>query len=248
MQANELFGGLLGLPVGWRVRSVDISPQQRRVNIHVERAPTSIFAKWLRGGRRIEEHRWQAMPIAGYSCFLHVHADVPEGQRFEPEAWMGEIGRPLTRDCLQTARALSNAIRLGDERAIFDQAFGLALTDVRREGIGIRPPQQSPAPQPQRERATPAQIPTPNTQPTADARPVPDARHGVWRALALGESNLDIKSLPLKLLLTRIRMQVKQDPYMIDTASAELQRFFHDRSRILGHELGQILRTAGRAS
>jgi len=70
--------------------------------------------------------------------------------------------------------------------------------------------------------------------------PEPDA--AVWPGLLDGSVNLDIRLLSLKLLLTRMRdqMRVITDPEVRALKCYELQRFFVRYEKTLGHELTQI--------
>lgn len=265
MLAKELFATLLGLPAGWQIRDIEVSPTQPRIDIHVERAPSALD-KLLRRRQETVEHRWQTQPVAGRSCFLHLH--VPGGETLPNEPWTGDGGRPFTREFAQRLRVVGTALRTGDERTVYEQTLRVSVTDLRRQDIfggGAAAASSMPTPPPHG--APPPPAPRPATPPahtvpapapaavapvapaavlpaaamaSADDASLPDDAHPLWRRLALGEVGIDIRSLPLKLLLTRIRMQVKQDPRMLADASAELHRFFIDRARILGHEVAQI--------
>jgi hypothetical protein len=248
MLAKELFATLLGLPAGWQIRDIEVSPTQPRIDIHVERAPSALD-RLLRRRQETVEHRWQTQPVAGRSCFLHLH--VPGGETLPNEPWTGDGGRPFTREFAQRLRVVGTALRTGDERTVYEQTLRVSVTDLRRQDIfggGAAAPPSMPMPPPHGASApapaavapvAPAAV-LPAAMASADDAPLPDGAHPLWRRLALGEVGIDIRSLPLKLLLTRIRMQVKQDPRMLADASAELHRFFIDRARILGHEVAQI--------
>ena len=75
---------------------------------------------------------------------------------------------------------------------------------------------------------------------TGSRVPEPDAP--VWPGLLDGTLNLDIRLLSLKLLLTRMRdqMRVITDPEVRALKCYELQRFFVRYEKTLGHELSQI--------
>lgn len=271
MLAKELFATLLGLPAGWQIRDIEVSPTQPRIDIHVERAPSALD-KLLRRRQEAVEHRWQTQPVAGRSCVLHLH--VPSGETLPNEPWIGDSGRPFTREFAQRLRVVGTALRTGDERTVYEQTLRVNVTDLRRQDIfgggaaasaasmPAPPPHSAPPPPAPRPASPPAHavpapaavapvapaavLPAASMASADDTALLPDGAHPLWRRLALGEVGIDIRSLPLKLLLTRIRMQVKQDPRMLADASAELHRFFIDRARILGHEAAQIGRLKGR--
>ncbi|MBL8480768.1 MAG: hypothetical protein JNJ60_01120, partial [Rhodocyclaceae bacterium] len=64
----------------------------------------------------------------------------------------------------------------------------------------------------------------------------------IWAQLADGSIDIDIRALGLKLLLTRVRNQVKSisDREVLALKRRELHRFFIKNARTLGHELDQL--------
>jgi hypothetical protein len=75
---------------------------------------------------------------------------------------------------------------------------------------------------------------------------VPDATDPVWQQLAEGQVDLDIRTLSLKLMLTRMRsqMDVIRDSDVRLLKLRELHRYFVKNKRMLGYELDQLLRKA----
>lgn len=71
---------------------------------------------------------------------------------------------------------------------------------------------------------------------------VPEADDPVWERLLDGSLNIDIRMLSLKLLLTKLRdqMRVITDPEVRVLKSYEIQRYFARYEQALGHELGQL--------
>ena len=130
--AKDLFATLLKLPAGWQVRDIEVSQTQARIDVHVERAPSAVD-KLLRRHQDTVEHRWQTQPVAGRSCYVHVH--VPAGEPPSKDTWMGDAGRPFTREFAQRLRVVGTALRTGDERTVYEQALGVSVTDLRRQDI-----------------------------------------------------------------------------------------------------------------
>ncbi len=77
-----------------------------------------------------------------------------------------------------------------------------------------------------------------------DAYTLPDASDPLWLALLLGERELDVRALGLRLLLSRLRGQTRQNQN--DEARmlklVELHRFFEKNQAMLRHEISQLQR------
>ncbi len=73
---------------------------------------------------------------------------------------------------------------------------------------------------------------------------LPDASDPLWLALLLGERELDVRALGLRLLLSRLRGQTRQNQN--DEARmlklVELHRFFEKNQAMLRHEISQLQR------
>jgi len=71
---------------------------------------------------------------------------------------------------------------------------------------------------------------------------VPNPGHPIWEALLDGSTDIDIRVLSLKLLLTKLRgqMQLITDPEVRQMKAHELQRYFVRYAPQLAHELAQI--------
>jgi hypothetical protein len=84
--------------------------------------------------------------------------------------------------------------------------------------------------------------PPPPPVAAAPSTRVPEADDPVWEKLLDGSTNIDIRVLSLKLLLTKLReqMRVITDAEVRVLKAYELQRYFLRYEQMLGHELGQL--------
>ena len=81
---------------------------------------------------------------------------------------------------------------------------------------------------------TPVQMP--------DANELPDISDPLWLALLQGQCDLDVRTLSLKLLLTKLRMQARNihDDQVMMLKLVELHRFFGRHEAALHHEIAQL--------
>lgn len=78
--------------------------------------------------------------------------------------------------------------------------------------------------------------------PAAQADSLPGLNDPRWMALLLGERDLDVRALGLRLLLSRLRGQARslQDQETRMTKLEELHRFFEKNQAVLRHEISQL--------
>lgn len=71
---------------------------------------------------------------------------------------------------------------------------------------------------------------------------VPDVSDPLWQALLMGERDLDVRALSLRLLLSKLRGQARalQDDEVRMLKLVELHRFFEKNQAVLRHELSQL--------
>lgn len=74
--------------------------------------------------------------------------------------------------------------------------------------------------------------------------PVPDVSDPLWQALLSGERELDVRTLSLRLLLSKLRQQARslQDDEVRMLKLVELHRFFEKHHAVLPHEMAQLRR------
>lgn len=76
----------------------------------------------------------------------------------------------------------------------------------------------------------------------ADKTGVPDVSDPLWLSLLLGERDLDVRALSLRLLLSKLRVQARvvKDDEMRMLKLVELHRFFEKNQAVLRHEISQL--------
>ena len=64
--------------------------------------------------------------------------------------------------------------------------------------------------------------------PMHDGGPLSSVDHELWARLLTGELNPNIKTLATRLIITRLRIDVANNPAVLPRAVQELRRFFAD--------------------
>jgi hypothetical protein len=65
-------------------------------------------------------------------------------------------------------------------------------------------------------------------RPMHDGGPLSSIDHQLWARLLTGELNANIKTLATRLIITRLRIDVANNPAVLPRAVQELRRFFAD--------------------
>ena len=65
-------------------------------------------------------------------------------------------------------------------------------------------------------------------RPMHDGGPLSSVDHQLWARLLTGELNPNIKTLATRLIITRLRIDVANNPAVLPRAVQELRRFFAD--------------------
>lgn len=85
-------------------------------------------------------------------------------------------------------------------------------------------------------------VPTNRPAPEGATALLPDASDPLWLALLEGEHTLDVRTLGLRLLLTKLRGQIRviDDDEVRMVKLVELHRYFERHQALLGHEIAQL--------
>ncbi|WP_263772012.1 hypothetical protein [Propionivibrio soli] len=231
MKVEELLQQSLEIEAPWQV--VDVRRDLGRKQIDVWVGLQSGKSSWLFGAktatvREDQTHVWRHLNLCGSRCLVHAEA-TPESAT---QPWRGEAGQPFTHLLSRSiVSMIRDGIKLQSICSILDIPVGdlwkfKHALDSGKTGISSLPPE---------------------AKHSADADsgvPEPDSR--VWMALLEGRVNIDIRLLSLKLLLTKMReqMRVIADNEVRTLKCYELQRFFVRYEKTLGHELAQLEKLA----
>ncbi|MBK7900993.1 MAG: hypothetical protein KA603_05110 [Azonexus sp.] len=228
MKSEDLLRSVLEVEAPWQIVKVRDDLGKRQVDVWV--AQQTGRSGWFFGSKATvpqdREQVWRHINLGGSRCLIHaVPAVMPGGQA---PLWCGDGDLPFTRAMSrQIASMLLEGVKFQSICSILDVTvadlwkFKHSL-DSGKAGLSSAPP-------------PPPAAAAPSTR-------VPEADDPVWEKLLDGSTNIDIRVLSLKLLLTKLReqMRVITDAEVRVLKAYELQRYFLRYEQMLGHELGQL--------
>lgn len=236
---------MLQIDEPWEVQEYKVDLRNRRCEVWVGvEVPKTWFG---RPKKQIEAtiSTWRHVNFGNLQVYLHVA--IPNGADVSKQNWTGDAGLPFTRALAKQVFSMFNeGVTLRGICALLD----LPLNDLWRyrfaldngkvrvgdtpdelvgDGVKAKPIA-----------STPAAVAVAEEAPGSAG--VPDLADPVWTKLAMGEFNLDVRVLSLKLMLTRVRSQldVISDDEVRMLKLRELHRYFVKNERMLGHELAQL--------
>lgn len=224
MKLEEVLHQVLGVEAPWQVVNVRNDLGRRQIDVWLGKA--AARGGWFFGGRAAtpagNEHVWRHVNIGDCRCM--IHSPLPEGAT--PPTWSGEPSLPFTYAMGRlVASMMRDGIRLQSICDLLDVTVGdiwkfKHTLDSGKAGLSG------------------------NTMvdETAAISRVPEPAHPIWSGLLEGSVHLDIKLLSLKLLLAKLReqMRVISDPEVRVLKAYELQRYFQRYEGALDHELLQL--------
>jgi hypothetical protein len=179
---------------------------------------------------------WRHLDVAGWKMYVHTPNPTPAAMK--DEAWTGNPGQ-------QFSNALSRIIfmMMGEGASLslicstlrldladlwaYKSALDKGLVGIQGQGVNLT-------------RAQSAFNGVGQTQSSTSV--VPGYEAPVWLNIANGSLNLDIKTLSLRLLLTKVKSQftLALDDEVRSLHVRELHRYFERNQRALSHEIAQL--------
>ncbi|HMV20998.1 MAG TPA: hypothetical protein PKL28_09505 [Rhodocyclaceae bacterium] len=228
MKSEDLLRSVIEVEAPWQVVKVRDDLGKRQVDVWI--AQQTGRSGWFFGSKATvpqdREQVWRHINLGNSRCL--IHAVPPPKAAGEAPLWCGDGDLPFTRAMSrQIASMLLEGIKFQSICSILDVTvadlwkFKHSL-DSGKAGLSSAPP-------------PPPAAAAPSTR-------VPEADDPVWEKLLDGSTNIDIRVLSLKLLLTKLReqMRVITDAEVRVLKAYELQRYFVRYEQMLNHELGQL--------
>lgn len=226
MKAEDLLHKMLEIHPPWQIVRIREDLGKRQIDVWIGRQTGK--SNWFFGQRASaapeeREQVWRHVNLGDTRCLIHA-APVDEAT---PPAWSGEAGMPFSRGlALQVAAMMREGIKLQSICGLLD----LTVSDLWKfkHTLDSGKAGLSGAPQP--------------AEMAAGSSAVPEPDHPVWERLLDGSLNIDIRLLSLKLLLAKLREQMRliTDSEVRVLKTYELQRYFVRYESALGHELAQL--------
>jgi len=235
VKTTELLQIGLEIDERWQIAnaSYDVPRRQFDVRITETAGRGGWFSQPNSAASASERHVWRHVNLGTRRCYVHL--SVTPGQLPADQPWSGERNMPFTHAMSrQIATLLMHGVKLQAICSLLD----ISLTDLWKLKYNLESGKTRLASMPA---ASPSPEPNTGVASIADGG-VPDTTDPVWEKLLDGSINIDIRFLNLKLLLTKLReqMRVIDDNEVRMLKVYEIQRYFERNKPRLKHELLQL--------
>lgn len=234
MTNSNLLGYVLELEQPWEILQIRNDLRSRQIDIWVgTEAPRR---SWIFGRRpsieQDDECVWRHANLGTMRCV--IHAALPRDADTTNLPWCGTVDMPFTRAmALKVTTLLSHGMSFQQVCTLLDipvedlWKFRHRL-DSGQAGLSVDA----------------AAAAAPPAAQSGGHGIIADPDDPVWEKLLDGSTDIDIRLLSLKLLLTKMReqMQAITDREVRMLKRYELQRYFVRHEKQLGHELAQLIR------
>jgi len=236
VKTTELLQTGLEIDERWQIANASYDAPRRQFDVRI--TETTGRGGWFSQPKSAtsasERHVWRHVNLGTRRCYVHL--SVTPGQLPADQPWSGERNMPFTHALSrQIATLLVHGVKLQAICSLLD----ISLTDLWKLKYNLESGKTRLASMPA---ASPS--PEPNTEVAriAGGGGVPDTADPVWAKLLDGSINIDIRFLNLKLLLTKLReqMRVIDDNEVRMLKVCEIQRYFEQNKLRLKHELLQL--------
>lgn len=247
--ASDPWALAAGMAAPWRTTQYRIDPVAKMLHLWITRhpQPETVAKKrsWLGlfgpatttpaatpAPTQGPEMQWRHLNCMDYTCVIHT-TDVLE-ERHHDLPWLGKPGMPFSnRMAKQVIQTVANGVELSTVADLYSIAyadlwkFKFAIDNGQADAQRSAPPARAAA------SAVPA---------APQAHAIPDVAHPVWERLIEGQLSIDIQTLGLQLLLSKLRQQVQLQPTpeVRQVKLRELHRYTLRNAHSLVHELTQI--------
>lgn len=235
MKTTELLHGGLEIDERWQIVNVLYDSPRRQFDVHISEPAErgGWFSRAKSPATASEKHVWRHVNLGTRRCFIHLV--VTPGQLPADLPWSGERDMPFTH---ALSRQVATLLLHGISLQVICSLLDISLTDLWKLKYNLDSGKtrltSAPTPVPSSEAGTnPASI--------SDGE-VPETTDPIWERLLDGSMNIDIRFLSLKLLLTKLReqMRVIEDTEVRMLKIYEIQRYFKQHESRLKHELMQL--------
>jgi len=235
MKTTELLHTGLEIDAPWQVLDASYDQALRQFDVRVSEPAGrgGWFSRPKAADSASEKHVWRHVNVGTRRCFVHL--SVSPGQFPADQPWSGEKDMPFTHALSrQIGALLMHGVKLQTICSLLD----IPLADLWKFKCNL-----------DSGKTRLASMPAAGQSPEANAKPartsndgVPDTTDPIWEQLLDGSLNIDIRFLSLKLLLTKLReqMRVIDDNDVRMLKIYEIQRYFERNEPRLKHELTQL--------
>jgi hypothetical protein len=247
LKNSAILNVLLGVSSPWEVTKFNVNHNLKRIEIWIDleavfQQKTSWFGLKKETVKQATSsakkyNQWRYLNLAGWPIYVHSPAPTPSSLVHMP--WAGEPGQHFSH---AMSRLIFTLMGEGASLATICAALQVNLADLWKYKLALDNGQVG-------VQASDVKLAHGNTLHAELAAiatvgsVVPNLDDSVWQALVAGALEIEIKTLSLRLLLTRVKSQYQKaaDDEVRTLGIRELHRFFEKNQRALSHELAQIM-------
>jgi len=240
-----------GIPHPWRASHYRIDEVAAMVHVWITRQPkpnVEIKRGWFGLGAAIPpaaeapptgpDVQWRHLNCMNFTCQIHTVDTLDERHHDLP--WFGQPGLPFSN---RLSRQVFACLTEGMEISAICEIMNIPFADLWRFKHALDNGQVK-FEYTSAKKASPAaadSAASPSSSP-ANAGNVPDLDDPIWERIITGELNIQIKTLSLQLILTKLRQQVslQQNDEVKRLKLRELHKYVERNQRSLDYELHQI--------
>lgn len=216
---NRDMAQILGLYSPWAIKDIELSGDTESIVVHLEKQPDRSRFSFLANQKKTQQvtRRWQHVRFGHVNSYIEATMtleDLAEISEDRPPAFLGAENKRITRE-------LSDTIRIAYSRQLnaemISGLLGIALDVVETEIREIETEEQM----------------------KQSVSLLPLESNPVWRDILTDKVKVSTRLLPLKLLLSRLKLDVAKNPEQADVMQksvSELRAFFLRHAHQLTHE------------
>ena len=214
---------ILGLYSPWIIKDIDLAANSEAITISLEKQVDKGRFSFLAPARKSQQvtRRWQHVRFGHYTTYIQATMTLDELGEISsdrPPAFLGAENKAITRELADTIRIAYSRSLNGD---VISGLLGISQDVVDAEIREIETEEQQ----------------------KKHVSLLPLESNPIWRAVLTDHAKLSTRLLPLKLLLSRLKLDVSKSNESQDTLQrsvSELRNFFIRHAHQLTHEYEQI--------
>lgn len=214
---------IIGLYSPWNIKEIELSMDAESITISLEKVNDKGRFSFLTGTKKSQQvtRKWQHVRFGHYNTFIQASMTLDELAEISadrPPAFLGAENKAITRELADTIR-IAHSRNLNAD--MISGLLGINHDIVESEIREIETEEQ--------QRRHVALLPL-------ESNPV-------WRGILTDQVKLSTRLLPLKLLLSRLKLDVSKNMDSADVMQksvSELRNFFIRHAHQLTHEYEQI--------
>lgn len=214
---------ILGLYSPWQIKNIELSADSESLVISLDQQADKARFSFLNSAKKTQQvsRRWQHVRFGHFTTYVEANMTLEELSDItaeRPPAFLGAENKSITRELADTIR-IAYSRNLTAE--MISGLLGIKLDVVEAE---IR------------------EIETEEQQQQSVAL-LPLESNPIWRNILADKAKLSTRLLPLKLLLSRLKLDISKnsgDNAVMQKSVSELRNFFIRHANQLQHEYDQV--------